>query len=113
MTAMVGPFGPSFVFIWRENFLCRKKFWRKKIHQKIFLTEKKILKIKKLPEIFIQQKYFSAKICILAEFFSRLKDTKLGPKGPTIAAKGCSPPQELEKNGPWAAIFLFYANYSI
>ena len=30
----------------------------------------------------------------------------LGPKGPTVAAEGCSPPQELEKAARRAAIFL-------
>ena len=30
----------------------------------------------------------------------------LGPKGPTGAAEGCSPPQELEKAARRAAIFL-------
>ena len=32
----------------------------------------------------------------------------LGPKGPTVAAEGCSPPQELEKAARRAAIFLVY-----
>ena len=30
----------------------------------------------------------------------------MGPKGPTVAAEGCSPPQELEKAARRAAIFL-------
>ena len=30
----------------------------------------------------------------------------LGPKGPTVAAEGCSSPQELEKGARRAAIFL-------
>ena len=30
----------------------------------------------------------------------------LGPKGPTVAAEGCRPPQELEKAARRAAIFL-------
>ena len=34
----------------------------------------------------------------------------LGPKGPTVAAEACSPPQELEKAGRRAAIFLVYLN---
>ena len=32
----------------------------------------------------------------------------LGPKGPTVAAEGCSPPQVLEKAAHRAAIFLVY-----
>ena len=35
-------------------------------------------------------------------------DLLLGPKGPTVAADGCSPPQELEKGARRAAIFLVY-----
>ena len=34
----------------------------------------------------------------------------LGPKGPTVAAEGCSSPQELEKAGRTAAIFLVLLN---
>ena len=30
----------------------------------------------------------------------------LGPKGPTVAAEGCCPPQELEKAARRGAIFL-------
>ena len=32
----------------------------------------------------------------------------LGPKGPTVAAEGCRPLQELEKAARRAAIFLVY-----
>ena len=32
----------------------------------------------------------------------------LGPKGPIVAAEGCSPPQELEKAARRAAIFLVF-----
>ena len=34
----------------------------------------------------------------------------VGPKGPTVAAEGCSPPQELEKAARRAAIFLVDLN---
>ena len=35
----------------------------------------------------------------------------LGPKGPNVAAEGCSPPQEIEKAAHRAAIFLVLVKY--
>ena len=37
----------------------------------------------------------------------------IGPKGPTDAAEGCSSPQELEKGGRRAAIFLVFVKKQI
>ena len=37
----------------------------------------------------------------------------LGPKGPTVAAEGCSPPQELEKAARRAEIYLVNLKFQI
>ena len=44
--------------------------------------------------------------------FSCQNNTILGLKGPTVAAEGCRPPQELEKTARRAAIFLVFLKVS-
>ena len=37
---------------------------------------------------------------VFGKYLLKFFKAKKGPKGPTVAAKGCSPPQELEKSHP-------------
>ena len=63
-------------------------------------------------------KHISAKISkwISAKIFKWISNSLrwarrallMGPKGPTVAAEGCSPPQELEKATRRVAIFLVF-----
>ena len=46
------------------------------------------------------QKFFSRQKFLFQQKFFSPENTRLGAKGPTVAAEGCSPPQELEKSRP-------------
>ena len=50
-------------------------------------------------KFFFDRYYFSAINFLFNRIFFHQK-SKLGPKGPTVAAEGYSPPQDLEKRPP-------------
>ena len=55
--------------------------------------------IRKMPPANCQKKKFCHNFFSTRNFPCQ-KNTILGPKGPTVAAEGCSPAQELEKKPP-------------